>query len=106
MSVLIAVLVVGVGSLVFRVVPLLAAHWIPDRLTAVAGWGGLGVLAAITVRAVLNHQDAAVPAAPVVAAVSLGVGFLLAFRGKSVLISVGAGGLTYVAIAAALAALS
>lgn len=50
MSVLIAVLLVGAGSLVFRLAPLLCARRIPDRLTVVAGWAALSVLVAMTVR--------------------------------------------------------
>ena len=102
MTVLIAVLAVGAGSLVFRVVPLLAAGRIPDRLTSLAGWAGLAVLAAMTVRAVLQHRDSSIPDAPMVAAISVGLGLMLAFRGRSVVVSVGAGASTYLLMAAAL----
>jgi len=100
MTVLIAVLVVGAGSLVFRLVPLLTAQWIPARLTALAGWGGLGVLAAITVRAVLHQQDASVPAARLVAAVSVGVGLVLVGRRGSVLLGVAGCASVYLGVTA------
>ena len=106
MTVLIAVLLVGGGSLLLRVVPLLAARSIPDRLTSLAGWAGLSVLAAMTVRAVLHYHDPSVPAARTVAAVSVGLGLLLAFRGRSVLVAVGAGGATYLVLAAILITVS
>ena len=63
MSVLIAVAIVGAGSLVFRLAPLLGARRIPDRLTVLAGWAALSVLVAMTVRSVLDHQDPTVPGA-------------------------------------------
>jgi len=101
MSVLVAVLVVGLGSLVFRAVPLLGARHLPDPLTNAAGLAGLAVIAALSTRAVLHHQDPGVAAAPLVAATSLGVGLLLAFRGRSVPVALAAGLATYVALAAA-----
>jgi branched-subunit amino acid transport protein len=106
MTVLIAVLVVGAGSLVLRTAPLLAARRIPDRLTSLAGWAGLAVLAAMMVRAVLQHRDSSIPDARLVAAFSVGIGLLLAFRGRSVVLAVGAGGSTYLLIAAALMTVS
>ena len=102
MSVLVAVLVVGAGSLAFRAVPLLGARHLPDALTNAAGLGGLAVIAALTTRAVLHHEDTAVPAAPFLAAVSIGVGLLLAFRGRSVAVAVAAGLATYLVLAATL----
>ncbi|MET1060916.1 MAG: AzlD domain-containing protein [Nocardioides sp.] len=102
MTVLIAVLVVGAGSLLFRVVPLLGARHLPDPLTNAAGLAGLAVIAALSVRAVLHHEDAGIVAAPLVAAISIGVGLVLAFRGRSVATAVAAGLATYVVLAAAL----
>jgi len=102
MTVLIAVLVVGAGSLLFRAVPLLGARHLPDPLTNAAGLAGLAVIAALTVRAVLHHEDSAVTAAPFVAAASIAVGLVLAFRGRSVAVAVGAGLATYLVLAAAL----
>jgi hypothetical protein len=83
-TVLIAVLVVGAGSLFLRTAPLPGARHLPDRLTEAAGWAGIAVVA-ITVRAVLHHHDSGTPAAPLgaaVAAVAVATGLLLAFRGR------------------------
>jgi branched-subunit amino acid transport protein len=102
MTVLIAVLVVGAGSLLFRALPLLGARHLPDPLTNAAGLAGLAVIAALSARAVLHHEDPSIIAAPLVAAVSIGVGLLLAFRGRSVPVAVGAGVATYIALAATL----
>ena len=80
--------------------PLLGGRRLPERLTTVAGWTGLSLLAAITVRTVAQHQDPALSDAPggaaAVAALSVGAGLLLAFRGRSTLVAVAAGGATYV----------
>ena len=106
MSVLLAVVAVGGGSLLFRLVPLLGARRLPDRLTRVAGWAGLSVLTAITVRAVAAHRDPAVPAAPLLAAVCVGAGLYLAFRGRSLLLAAVAGAGCYLVLSAALSAVS
>jgi branched-subunit amino acid transport protein len=74
MRVLLAVLVVGAGSLLLRLAPLLGAHRLPDRLSRVAGWAGVSVLAAFTIRAVLQHHDPGVPIAPVLAGLAVGAG--------------------------------
>ena len=103
MSVLVAVLVVGLGSLLFRAVPLVGAHRLPVRLAEAAGFAGLAVIAAITVRAVLHHQDVNISAAPLVAALAVGLGLLLAFRGRPVPVAVGVGLASYLLLAAALA---
>lgn len=103
MTVLLAVAAVGTGSLAFRLVPLLGARRVPDRVTVAARWAGLSVLVAMTVRSVVDHRDPQVPAAPLVAAVAVAVGLLVAFRGRSVLLVVLSGISTYVALAAALA---
>ena len=103
MTVLLAVLVVGMGSLLLRVVPLMGARRLPDRVAAYAEYAGMAVLAAIVVRAVMLHRDADVPGAPLVALVSTACGLVVAYRGRSVLASVAAGAATYLAITAALA---
>jgi branched-subunit amino acid transport protein len=105
MSVLPAVLLVGVGSLAFRLAPLLGTRRMPEGVARTAGWAGMAVIAGITVRSVLQHQDASLPAAPLVAAVSVATGLALALRGGSVLVAVGVGVSTYVLISAAAAAL-
>jgi branched-subunit amino acid transport protein len=100
-----AVLAVGVGSLLFRLVPLLSTRRLNDRLTHTAGWAGLSVIAAITVRTVLLQKDPSLPVAPLVAAISVAAGLVLAFRGQSVLIAVGVGCTSYLLISAAVTAL-
>jgi branched-subunit amino acid transport protein len=105
MTVLLAVMAVGVGSLVLRLMPLLGAHRLPDKLARVAGWAGLSVLAAITVRAVALHRNSEVSGAPLVAAISVGAGLALAHRGRSVLVSVASGAATYLSLTAVLAAI-
>lgn len=105
MTVVIAVTAVGLGSLVLRLMPLLGAHRLPDKLARVAGWAGLSVLAAITVRAVALHRNSEVSGAPLVAAISVVAGLALAHRGRSVLVSVASGAATYLFLAAVLAAI-
>ncbi|MCW2761975.1 MAG: hypothetical protein JWR85_2176 [Marmoricola sp.] len=105
MSVLWAVLAVGVGSLLFRLVPLLGTRRRPDELSRIAGWTGLAVIAAIAVRSVLMHDDPCLPAAPLFAGLSVAAGLVLTFRGRSVLVAVGIGCSTYLIIGAAVAVL-
>jgi branched-subunit amino acid transport protein len=106
MNVFLAVLAVGAGSLLFRLAPLLGAHRLPDSLTRAAGWAGLSVLTAITVRAVAAHRDPAVPAGSLLAAVAVGIGLYLAFRGRSLLLAAAAGAGSYLVLSAALSAAS
>lgn len=97
MSVALAVLVVGAGSLVFRLGPLLGADRLPAFLTRVAGWAGLSMLAAVVVRTLLTHRDPALPVAPLLGAAAVTVCLLLTARGASLLLAVAAGGATYLA---------
>jgi len=103
MTVLLAVLVVGAGSLTFRLGPLLGADRLPDGLTRVAGWAGVSMLAAVTVRTVLRHEDPALTAAPLLGAAAVAVCLLLTARGVSLLLAVTAGGATYLAATALVA---
>ena len=57
MSVALAVAVVGAGSLMLRLLPLVGATLIPDRLSVHAARAAMAVLAAMTVRTVLLHRD-------------------------------------------------
>ena len=110
MTVALAVLAVGLGSLLFRAVPLLAARRLPDRLATHAEHAGLAVIAALVVRAVVLHRDAGLTdaplIAPLVALVATAVALVVAYRGRSLLVAVAAGGATYVALAAVLGATS
>ncbi len=103
MNVVLAVLAVGASSLAFRFVPLLTGRQIRVALARGATWAGLAVIAGITVRSTLLLRDPAAPLAPVIAPLAVTVGFVLAFRGRSVLVAVGAGCASYVVLAAALA---
>jgi branched-subunit amino acid transport protein len=98
MTVLLAVLVVGAGSLAFRLGPLLGADRIPDAVTRVAGWAGLSMLAAVVVRTVVRHDDPATSVAPLLGAAAVAVCLLLTAAGRSLLLAVGAGGTTYLAL--------
>lgn len=100
MSVCIAVLVVGLGSLAFRLVPLVAAQRVPTRVSAVAGWAGVAVLTAYVVRTVVQHHDPAVPAAWLVAVIAVGSGLVVVARRGSVLLALGACGVVYVGVGA------
>jgi branched-subunit amino acid transport protein len=104
-NVLLAVLAVGAGSMAFRLVPLLTGRQIPETLARGATWAGLAVIAGITVRSTLLLDDPSVAFAPVVALLAVTIGFVLAFRGRSVLLAVAAGCASYVVIGAALAGL-
>ena len=103
MTVLFAVAIVGIGSLLLRMLPLLGAARIPDRVTVHAARAGIAVLAAMIVRAVFQHHDSSLMfdtvTAPVLAAVAVGAGLVLAYRGVSLLVSVGSGLATYVLLA-------
>jgi branched-subunit amino acid transport protein len=99
MTTIATLVVVSVGSLAFRLAPLLGAGRIPDGAARVAGWAGVSVLAAVTVRSVLHHEDTATPAATLVAAVSVAFGLLLALRGRSMLAALVATGACYSALA-------
>jgi hypothetical protein len=105
MTTVLALAAVGLASLLFRTLPLLGAARVPGTAAMVAGWAGLSVLAAITVRSVLHHQDATIPFAVPVALVSVALGLVLTARGSHMLVALGAGAATYLALAAALATL-
>ena len=110
MSVVLAVAVVGLGSLLLRLLPLMGAARIPDRLSVHAARAAMAVLAAMTVRTVLRHRDdglaGAQVSAPVLAALAVGLGLWLAYRGRSVLVASGVGLVVYVVLAAGFAAVS
>ena len=63
------------------------------------------MIAGITVRSTLLLVDPSIPFAPGVALLAVTAGFVLAFRGHSVLVAVAAGCASYVVIGAALAGL-
>lgn len=88
-----ALVLVGVGSLAYRLLPLLGAARVPEEVSRVAGWAGISVLTGVTIRGVLNHHDDSIPWAVPVAVLSVGLGLSLALRGRStpVVLAVGAG---------------
>lgn len=106
MTTVVALVLVGAGSVAFRLFPLLGAARVPEAVSTVAGWAGLSVLCAVTVRGVLNHQDQSIPWAVAVAAVSVGVGLAVAARGKGMLLVLGVGAATYLALSTAVGALT
>jgi branched-subunit amino acid transport protein len=109
MTVLLAVGVVGLGSLMLRLTPILGSERLPEGVARAAGHAGLAVLAALVVRSVVTHQDPSLTgpvAAPLVAAVAVGVGLLLAHRGRSVLTTLAVGAATYLSLSWAVAALT
>jgi hypothetical protein len=101
MSIVLAVVAVGLGSIAFRLLPLLTGRQVPASLARGATWAGMAVIAGITVRATLLLRDPSLGSAPVVALASVTVGLVIAFRGHSVLLAVAAGCASYVAVAAA-----
>ncbi len=105
MNVLLAVLVVGAGSIAFRVVPLVTGQQISPTLAQGAGWAGLSVIAGITVRSVLLLHDDATYLAPLAAVVAVAAGLALAFRGRSILLAVAVGCASYVVLVGLLAGL-
>lgn len=94
MTTVLALMAVGLGSLAYRVLPLLGAARVPDHVSRAAGWAGLSVLVAVTVRGVLHHRDDSTPGAVVVAVLSVALGLVLAARRVPVpvVLVVGAGG--------------
>jgi branched-subunit amino acid transport protein len=104
MTTALALIVVGAGSLAYRMLPLLGAARVPGAVARVAGWAGMSVLAAITVRAVLHHEDGSLPAATAVpvAVVSVGLGLLVAARGRHTLVALAAGAGCYLVLGALL----
>lgn len=98
MTTVVALLLVGAGSLAFRALPLLGATRLPEAVSRVAGWAGVSVLSAVTVRGVLDHRDDSIPWAVPVGVISTAVAMAVAARGRGrlVVLSVGAG--TYLAL--------
>lgn len=99
MTTIVTLVVVSLGSLAFRLTPLLGAGRVPDRAARVAGWAGVSVLVAIAVRSVLHHQDTTTPSATLVAVVSVAFGLVLAMRGRSILAVLAAAVVSYSALA-------
>ena len=97
-----ALLLVGAGSVAYRLLPLLGAARVPDQVSRVAGWAGVSVLAAVVVRGVLNHRDESIPGAVPVAVLSVGLGLVCAVRGRPPLVVLAAGAGTYLVASATL----
>lgn len=94
----VALLLVGLGSIAFRLLPLLGAARVPEGLSRTAGWAGLSVLTAVTVRGVLHHEDGSVPWAVPLAAVSVGLALVVAARGRPALVVLAVGASTYLVL--------
>jgi branched-subunit amino acid transport protein len=106
MTTLLALLIVGAGSLAFRALPLVGAARIPDEVSRVAGWAGVAVLTAVAVRGVLEHRDGSIPYAVPVAVVATAVALTAAVRGRSMLTVLGIGAGSYLVLAAVLGAVT
>lgn len=99
MTLLAAVAIVAAGSLLLRAVPLLTARHVPERLADAAGWAGLGVIAAMTVRGLLGPSPGCGLVTQLPALLAAGVGVLLAVRRVPTLIAVASGLGTYLLLA-------
>lgn len=100
MSGVTALLLVGFGSVAFRVLPLVGAARLPDAVSRAAAWAGIGILVAITVRAVLQHQDPALALPVPAAVVSVLAGLVLSALGRPMLQVLLAGAGTYALLSA------
>ncbi|MGZ4427342.1 MAG: AzlD domain-containing protein [Nocardioidaceae bacterium] len=106
MTTVVTLVLVGAGSLAYRLLPLLGAARVPDAVSRAAGWAGVSVLAAVTVRGVLHHQDRSIPWAVPVAVVAVAVALAVAARGRGVLLVLAAGAGTYLALSSVVGALT
>ena len=106
MRTLLVVLVVAAGSMAFRLVPLLGAVAVPERSARVARGAGVAALTALVVRGVLHHQEPGVPGAAVIAALAVTAGLVVAAKGRSLVLVLGAGLGTYLVLAAAVRAVT
>ena len=106
MTTVVALVLVGAGSLAFRLLPLLGAARVPGSVSRVAGWAGVSVLSAVTVQGVLHHHDRSIPLAVPVAVVALAVALAAAARERGVLVVLAAGAGTYLALSAVIGALT
>lgn len=106
MTTLLALLIVGLGSLGYRLLPLLGATRMPESVSRTAGWAGMSVLAAITVRGVLHHRDDTIPWAVPVALISVGLGLVLAAQGRPTLVVLGAGAGSYLTLSVVVGAVA
>jgi hypothetical protein len=106
MTTVIALVLVGVGSVAYRLLPLLGAARVPEQVSRVAGWAGVSVLATVAVRGVLHHRDDAIPGAVPVAVVSVGLGLAMALRGRPPLVVLATGAGAYLVLSATLGALA
>lgn len=100
MTTVVALLLVGIGSIAYRLLPLLGAARVPEPVSRVAGWAGLSVLTAVTVRGVLEHRDGSIPWALPVAVVSVALGLVVAARGRPILVVLAVGAGSYLLLSA------
>ncbi|MCV2491280.1 AzlD domain-containing protein [Geodermatophilus sp. YIM 151500] len=103
MVVWLCVLAVGAASLAVRLLPFLAVErfGLPPRMADALRHAGTGAVTALVVLAVVGSGAGSRPDPAVLLAV--GVGALLAWRGRSMLWVVGAGGCAYAALSLPLA---
>jgi branched-subunit amino acid transport protein len=100
-----AVLLVGLGSYLCRVVPLLTTHRLRpgERTQSVLRHAGMGGMAALLVSGLIGHDQASSTLLPALAGVLASTG--LALRGRSMTVCLAAGAGLYGGILAVIAVL-
>ncbi len=100
-----AVLLVGLGSYLFRVVPLLTPHRLrpTERTQSVLRHAGMGGMAALLVSGLIGHDQASSTLLPALAGVLVTTG--MALWGRSMTVCLAAGVSVYGVILAAMAVL-
>jgi branched-subunit amino acid transport protein AzlD len=106
MTTVVALVLVGAGSLAFRLLPLLGATRVHEFVSTVAGWAGVSAMTAVAVRGLLQFRDDSTPYAVPVAVVSAGVALTFAARGRGMLVVLGIGAGTYLALSTMIGAVS
>ena len=107
MTMWLAILLVGLGTYTFRVVPLLLTEWVrlSDRADAVLRHASAGAMTALLVTGVRGLGDGSGGHSLVAGVLAVGVASGLALLGRSLPLVVLSGAVTYAASAPALATL-
>ena len=107
MTMWLAILLVGLGTYTFRVVPLLLTEWIrlSDQADAVLRHASAGAMTALLVTGVRGLGDGSGDHSLVAGVLAVGVAAGVALLGRSLPLVVLSGAVTYAACASALATL-